>query len=683
MTGNYSILLTGLNARDQNLAADYFSESGHHVIVASGILEAEALLKAQEIDLLYLQASGNNSAIDDLKEIAADYPTLPIVLLCRQPAGDFVLKAWHEGIADVLILPLTPELLGTSFQRATRHPQSRENWQISPYRARLFFIDETGKECWERIIPPRFTIGRSSSNNLVLAQSGISRNHAEVFFRNGECLLHDLGSKLGTYLNGVRVEESKLSNGDRIQLGGPQGFSLLFNEVDLFQSLVETSDSWSEIRLPVGGIKEVGMLLAALRALSSVPVVDDVLAMVVDTAIDLTEAERGFIMLKEEEGDLSFRCARNNHKRPLDGTSFQISQRIPRDVFRTGRSFVIRHLDLNNESVTHSSMRRLGLRSIACVPLRCLTINDSGSISGVTPAETIGVLYVDSSVAGIALSKMQIDALETLASEAAMAINNAQLYKLSRDKFRMDEQLDLARKIQEALLAPPEKTLPFAQVCSLNIPCHEIGGDYYDYFDLGDGRFGFAVGDVAGKGVPAALLATLTQGVVSALMSFDTPLTSMISKVNRTLARRGTDNRFVTFFLGILDADGTCTYVNAGHNPPYLIGRDGSMRKLTEGGMVLGLFPEIEYQAETIRLQPGDHLALFTDGVIEAANAEKEQFGIEQLEKILKGNAHSTASETLIGLREAVLSFSANAPQHDDITMMILGFRESQVQHPD
>lgn len=99
--------------------------------------------------------------------------------------------------------------------------------------------------------------------------------------------------------------------------------------------------------------------------------------------------------------------------------------------------------------------------------------------------------------------------------------------------------------------------------------------------------------------------------------------------------------------------------------------------------MVLGLFPEIEYQAETIRLQPGDHLALFTDGVIEAANAEKEQFGIEQLEKILKGNAHSTASETLIGLREAVLSFSANAPQHDDITMMILGFRESQVQHPD
>jgi len=328
-------------------------------------------------------------------------------------------------------------------------------------------------------------------------------------------------------------------------------------------------------------------------------------------------------------------------------------------------------------------MRRLGLRSIACVPLRCLTINDSGSISGVTPAETIGVLYVDSSVAGIALSKMQIDALETLASEAAMAINNAQLYKLSRDKFRMDEQLDLARKIQEALLAPPEKILPFAQVCSLNIPCHEIGGDYYDYFDLGDGRFGFAVGDVAGKGVPAALLATLTQGVVSALMSFDTPLTSMISKVNRTLARRGTDNRFVTFFLGILDAEGTCTYVNAGHNPPYLIGRDGSMRKLTEGGMVLGLFPEIEYQAETIRLQPGDHLALFTDGVIEAVNAEKEQFGIEQLEKILKGNAHSAASETLIRLREAVLSFSANAPQHDDITMMILGFRESQVQHPD
>jgi sigma-B regulation protein RsbU (phosphoserine phosphatase) len=274
------------------------------------------------------------------------------------------------------------------------------------------------------------------------------------------------------------------------------------------------------------------------------------------------------------------------------------------------------------------------------------------------------------------MSDTHIDALETLASEAAMAIYNARLYKDSQDKHRMDAQLAVAREIQQALLPPPDRVLKYVRACSRSLPCYDIGGDYFDYFDLENGHFGFAVGDVAGKGMPAALLASLVQGMFCTQNFHEVPLPEIIGRVNRNLFQHGTGNRFVTFFFGILDPDGNCIYVNAGHNPPLLLNRDGSMKELTEGGMVLGLFASAQYEAGAVKLQPGDRLVLFTDGVVEALNVEGEEFGVERLIEFLRANAQSVAPEILSRLQEAVLSFSAHTPQHDDITMMVLGFRE-------
>jgi serine phosphatase RsbU (regulator of sigma subunit) len=498
-----------------------------------------------------------------------------------------------------------------------------------------------------------------------------------VTVQNGEYILRDLDSKQGTYLNGVPVDHARLINGDRVQLGGPQGVSLIFRTGDLLQSLLAVSETRSDINLSVHGFKEVGMLFAAFRALSSIPVLDDLLALVVDTAIELTGAERGFIMLKEDNGELSFRCARNNQKRTLDGSCFQTSQRVPYEAFNTGRPVVIKDLDLGDLSESHAATRRLGLRSISCVPLRYFAVHDPGELTLNENVVTIGVLYVDSSTVSAGFSNLRIDALETLASEAAMAIYNARLYKDSQDKRRMDEQLSVAREIQQSLLPQPDRVLPYARAYSQNLPCYEVGGDYFDYLDLEGGRFGFALGDVAGKGMAAALLASLVQGVLSAQAQFETPLPSMMSNINRILAQRGTGNKFVTFFFGILDPDGTCSYVNAGHNPPFVLGRDGSMKELTAGGMVLGLFPGAQYEAGSVQLQSGDHLVLFTDGVVEALNTEGEEFGQERLTALLGAKAHANTHEILISLREAVLSFSANTPQHDDITLMVVGFRES------
>jgi sigma-B regulation protein RsbU (phosphoserine phosphatase) len=676
MPAPYSILLIGLKDSDNNFVSTYFSQSGHKAVAVKDCTEAQEKSKAQKFDLAYLQASLDGRAVNEFEEAVKHCTSLPVVLICAKPAENLILNAWHAGAADILFLPLTPQSLDASLQWVVKRHIPHKIERSTPLPARFYYIDESGKECWANIHPPRFTIGRGSGNDLILSQMGISRSHAEIVIQNGDYLLHDLGSKQGTYLNGVRVEQAKLSNGDRLQLGGLQGITLSFHEGDLLQSLLGSSDSKHGINLSVRGFKEFGMLFAAFRALSSMPILDDLLALVVDTAIELTGAERGFIMLKEANGELGFRCARNNHKSPLDGSCFQTSRRVPFDVFKTGQPVVINDLDRDDFRPDHSATRQLGLRSISCVPLRYLTVHDAGHLSIIEHVEIIGVLYVDSPNASAGLSKTRVKALETLASEAAMAIYNTRLYKDSQDKRRMEEQLSIAREIQQAILPHPNKDLDFVRACSQNLPCHEVGGDYFDYFNLEGGRFGFAVGDVAGKGMPAALLASLIQGILSAQTLFDAPLPVMISNINRNLAQRGTGSRFVTFFYGILDQDGSCSYVNAGHNAPLLLSRDGSMKELTVGGMVLGLFPEAQYEVDTVKLQPGDHLILFTDGVIEALNTAEEEFGMKRLAELLNANAGASASEILARLQEAVLDFSLNAPQHDDITMMVLGFRE-------
>ncbi len=677
MDESFSVLLLGMKTPERTFASNHFSSSGLRTIPAENISDAKDILKNQKIDLVYFQASSDSTAVSEFEEVSAQFPSLPVVLVCAKPTETLVLNAWHAGAADVVFLPLTAHSLDVSMQRARKREVSGKAEQAAiPGQARFFYLDEKGKEFWVNVLGPKFTIGRNSGNDLILGNPGVSRFHAEVLFQNEEWILRDLGSKQGTFLNGVTVSQSRLKEGDRVQLGGPLGLKLTFHEGDLLQSLLADSDSRPEINLSVHGFKDVGMLFAAFRAFSSIPVLDDLLALVVDTAIEMTGAERGFIMLKEQDGNLSFRCARNNHKRPLDGSCFQTSRRVPFDVFTTSRSISIRDLDLESQCDDHQETRGLGLRSISCVPLRCLTVQESVNLSGERRAENIGVLYVDSSSVGSGFSHTRMEALESLASEAAMAIYNARLYKDSQDKRRMEEQLAVAREIQQALLPPPNKEMPYVRACSQTIPCNQVGGDYFDYFNLEGGRLGFALGDVAGKGMPAALLASLIQGILSAQTFFDSPLSTMIANVNRNLAQRGTGSRFVTFFFGILDPDGSCTYVNAGHNPPYILSPNGDMRELTVGGMVLGLFANAQYEAETIKLQPGDHLVLFTDGVIEALNVEDEEFGLDRLCGLLRENARRSASETLVCLRDAVLSFAVDAPQHDDITMMVLGYKE-------
>jgi serine phosphatase RsbU (regulator of sigma subunit)/DNA-binding response OmpR family regulator len=672
----YRVLLVALEHEVEAFAARHLTALGHAAVTAQDWAEVEQALEDPAIDLAYLYSHLDPASPNLLGRIIALRPELPVILISGDSTSSNTVDAFRTGAVDVLLLPLTAQSLDASLARVARHlPGARGD---GASQARLHYLDEHGKERWVPLAKPRLTIGRNSSNDLVLPQMNISRSQAEIALEGGHYVLRDLGSKHGTYVNGQRIDQATLVHGDRVQLGGPQGQTVTFYVGDLLQSLLGSSeDQGQSAGLSITGFKEIGLLLSTFRALSSIPLLDDLLSLVVDSAIELTGAERGFIMLKDSGGDLQFRCARNSNKRPLDGSSFQTSRRVPDDVFRTGRRAVINDLEGGEASEDHASTRRLGLRSIFCVPLRYLSFHATGNVSGMGRMETIGVLYVDSQSIGAGLSQTQVEALETLASEAAMAIYNARLYKESQEKRKLDEELAIAREIQQALLPQPTKTLPFVAAHSRNIPCHEVGGDYFDYFEYEDGRLGFALGDVAGKGTSAALLMSMLQGIFSAQTLLDMPIPALLSTVNRSLVRRGIGNRFVTFFFGVLEPDGRCTYSNAGHNPPYVVRRDGSLQELTEGGMVLGLFAANQYDSGTVDLEPGDHVVLFTDGVVEARNTKGDEFGEEGLKTFLRENALCSAIDMVARLQEAIATFSAGTPQHDDITMMVLGYQEA------
>jgi len=543
-------------------------------------------------------------------------------------------------------------------------------------QARLHYIDEEGKEQRVAIILPQITMGRRQKNDVTLDKPVISRNHAKIEFLDGTYWLVDIESRHGTFLNGKQIKRAKLKHGDRIQLGHTQGQILTFYLGDLLHSLLGVSDSQSEASLSIRDFRQLSGLLSAFHALSAIPLLDDLLALILDTAIELTRADRGFIMLKNGDEALSLRCARDRYRQSIMEDSIKASKLIPGEVFDTGISKVITNLDMIHDQDAHSSTRRLGLKSIFCVPLKCLTFRDHDSSSGIRCVDTIGVLYVDSQEVTPELSKIQLKALESLALEAAMAIYNARLYKISQEKRVIEDQIAIARKIQQSLLPPPSKVLPFINAISLSLPCLEVGGDYFDYFDLRDNQLGFTVGDVAGKGIPAALMASKIQGLFSALSRLDLPLQAMISTANRHIVERRIEGKFITLFYGVIDAEGTCTYTNAGHNPPVLLGRDGSHRELQEGGVPLGIFSDAQYEIRTVKFRQGEHLVLYTDGVVEALNKNNEEFGKSRLYDLLERKAKCTSEEILQGLQNAIANFSVDTPQHDDITMMVLGYRE-------
>lgn len=240
---------------------------------------------------------------------------------------------------------------------------------------------------------------------------------------------------------------------------------------------------------------------------------------------------------------------------------------------------------------------------------------------------------------------------------------------------RLEEDLRLARGIQQSLLIDEFPRAPWVDACAFNVPSRDVGGDYYEVFvDDDTGDLGFAIGDVSGKGVPAALLMATLQSAFLGVSSGDNDLASVCTRINRFLVARTAPERYATFFAGRLTEDGYLAYVNAGHNPPFLL-RGSEQHRLMGGGMPLGLFADAAYELQKKRLQPGDLLLCYTDGVTEAMSPEQEEFGEDRMLQVVLVHAAEPAQAIVTALRAAVEQHTRGAPQHDDLTLLALCLR--------
>lgn len=534
------------------------------------------------------------------------------------------------------------------------------------FEARLDVTDALG----QRLVvvdKPVYRIGRRDTNDLRLAGSEVSRDHAEIVVEGNRFVLRDRGSRYGTFVNGEQVVEHVLSPGDRVRLGRGGGAEMVFlagAPATTIQDPTTTS--------AIGDLRHVAALLEGLRALGSGRVLDDVLALVLDSALDVSGAERGFIMLAGAEGRLEFKLARSRGRVTLPGRGFETSRKIPEEVFETGQARIVADLLDGDLASVHTGTVALGIRNVLCVPLRLVRYLEKAESAG--GEQRIGVLYLDSREKGSLLSTSTRTALETLATEAAVAIENARLYRETLEKARLEQEIRIAAEIQQALLPRKAWTGRTFDVAASTLPCRSIGGDFFDYLDLPGGRFAFALGDVAGKGPPAALLSALVQGIFAAQGTTGEGPACTLARVNEALLRRAIDNRFVTMAYGHLAGDGRVTYANAGHNPPLVIGA-GRVLRLDKGGPILGLFPDVSFEEETVALEPGDTVVVFSDGVSEALSAEGEEFGEERIIDTIRDHRDHDAGRVLEGLLGRIREFTRGAPQNDDVTAIVIRYR--------
>ncbi len=271
-------------------------------------------------------------------------------------------------------------------------------------------------------------------------------------------------------------------------------------------------------------------------------------------------------------------------------------------------------------------------------------------------------------------SKSDIELLEAIGQLALTAVRNSFLLDEQLQKQRMEEEMQIARSIQERLLPQSLPDVPGAEIVAVAVPAREVGGDYYDVMELSDGRILLAIADVTGKGMAAALLMANIQACLHTLRPMDMSLSEAVSHINRVICANTTYDRFITFFGAIYHPETRqLDYVNGGHNLPYILRTDGSLETLEEGGLLLGVMDGMPYETGHATLRPGDALVTFTDGVTEVHSPDGEEWGEERLEPLLSTHAGSTAAQLRDLILDAVDAFQGpNVEPFDDLTMVIL-----------
>src|SRR5687767_14909383 len=541
----------------------------------------------------------------------------------------------------------------------------------------------------------RITIGRSARNDLCIPDPFASRVHAEVRREGDEYVLQDLGSANGTLYNGATVDGViHLRAGGRIQIGETEiifddgtynsGMGATMITDNSGTSLPEATIALASGDRTTSGLLEAiegartkpeavatsvtpkakhGDLLALISkvgiTLLASATLNETLEQIVALVFEAVPADRCVIMMRDEGSEELRVAVARLRDRVGEVGEIRVSRNVLDEVVIRGKSVLTSDAQ-HDPRFASGTMVLQGVRAVLAVPL------------GVSE-KVFGIIYADSPIAEGRFTEDHLKVLTTLASVAAIRVENARLVEARLERERLERELALASEIQQRFqpTAPPH--INGYELQGISFPCYEIGGDYYDFIEREDGRLVIALGDVSGKGTAAALLMSSLHAAIHAQSASHDSLVATISAVNRYLADNIPANRFVTLFYAELDPDsGSMAFLNAGHNPPLIVHAAGTVEQLASGGLPLGIKPDAEYREGRTQLQPGDVLVIYSDGVTEAVSPSGEEFGPTRLYEVVSRNVDASAAGIRDRIESSLTKFAQGTSAADDITLVIV-----------
>jgi phosphoserine phosphatase RsbU/P len=548
----------------------------------------------------------------------------------------------------------------------------------------LEVISPDGARKYVRITAVPFLIGRGAEtgNHLQLTDRRISRNCAAIVTEANRYYLEDRGQRRGMFVNGEKVESRMLNDGDVVTFGLEDSYQLIFRSAtgtseEAIPQLLTRIDHMTSSESTGGGLRKLNMLLEATSLLHSQLPLDSVLAKMIDHAIAVTDADRGLLeeAVEGNVANMRVRLARRAGGQRLPPESMTPSQTAIQLAMKQQSPVITEDLaQAEMNLAAAASIVAQGLRAVVVIPLYASArASTDASSTDVKRGDFLGVLYMDSK-RPTAFSKLDRQILDALAADAASILDNARLVERERERQRLEQEIGIARDIQQSLLPKNLREYPHLAVSGVNFPCLAVGGDYYDVFPLDEKRTAFLLADVSGKGLGAAMVTTMLQGALSG-MSLGTDPARTLNHVNRFLCDHVEVGRYATMFFGILEESGKLEYINAGHPSPILLRRDTVEEAFTDGSFPVGLVPEAEFTVSTLQLEPHDTLVLFSDGVTEAMDPEEELYGVGRLRAVLQGKQDLALDEIQKTVLESVENFARGARQADDVTILVVRFR--------
>jgi len=552
---------------------------------------------------------------------------------------------------------------------------------------KLFVYPKKGEEFQLPLKKEKISIGRSADNDILVLDPFCSGHHAFIYPSETGYVVRDNNSKNGTFLNGAKVQaETELKKGDEILIGStriifdkelvanvevtesPTSASNINTIMNLKEVLkrpdVDTTLKATATPMDLERIKSDHKAFSVLTEVSQALILHKPLSELLDHIMDLIcqnlPMDRGILMLREgHPSQLIPKVIRVNNKN-LKKQKIQVSQSIVNMALDENSSILTRDAQTDTRFKAQQSILRSNIHSAMCVPLW-------------NNKEIIGIVYADRILQLDQFSDDDLRLLTLLANLAAVKIENAKLFEDAIEKEKMEKELTLAAQIQKDFLPKENPECENFEIAGSNIPCHQVGGDYFDYINVDPSRLGIVIADVSGKGVSASLLMASLRAALHSEVHSQYKLENMACKLNDFVHRSSSPNSFITFFYCELNKkSGELGFINAGHNPPIILDKKGKVHRLESCGLCLGMFPSSEYEIKKISLNPGDTALLFTDGITEGRNKKNEEFEEERLIKLIQKHSKLSAQKLLEKIHDEVGSFTSGVDQMDDMTLIII-----------